>query len=74
LVIEPNTVTVLPAVVVVGVTPSEVWTLGPAVCAKAATDNRLRAASAANHLNENLVIENLSSQTSSHQSPTRDDR
>jgi hypothetical protein len=49
LVIEPNTVTVLPAVVVVGVTPSEVWALGPAVCAKAARDNRLRAASAANH-------------------------
>jgi hypothetical protein len=70
LVIDPNTVTVLPAVVVVGVTPSDVWTEGPAVCAKAATDNRLKAASAANHFNENLAIPKyLLSHMSSHQSP-----
>src|SRR5215213_2764364 len=59
LVIEPNTVTVLPALAVVGVTPSEIWAAGPVVCARAATDNRLRAASAINHLNENLTIRKI---------------
>jgi len=59
-VIEPNTVTVPPALTVVGVTPSDSWAVGPVVCANAATDNRLRAANAANHLNENLAIRNHS--------------
>jgi hypothetical protein len=58
LVIEPNTVTVLPALAVVGVTPSDSWAAGPVVCARAVSDNRLRAANAATHLNlnENLAI------------------
>jgi hypothetical protein len=50
-----------PALTTLGVTPSDVWALGPLVCARAATDNRLKAASAANHLNENLVIPKISS-------------
>jgi hypothetical protein len=62
LVIEPNTVTVPPALTVVGVTPSDSWAAGPDVCASAATDNRLRAVNAANHLNENLAIRKISSQ------------
>jgi hypothetical protein len=58
LVIEPNTVTVPPGLTTVGVTPSDVWADGPlvCVCARAPTDKRLRAASATNHFNENLVI------------------
>src|SRR5215216_6452835 len=60
LVIEPNTVTVLPALTVVGVTPSDSCAAGPPVCAKAAMDNRLRAVSAANHLKENLAIPKIS--------------
>src|SRR5215213_3859660 len=60
LVIEPNTVTELPALTVVGVTPSDVWTVDSDVCAKAAMDNRLRAVSAANHLKENLAIPKIS--------------
>jgi hypothetical protein len=64
LVIEPNTVTVLPTLAVVGVTPSDVSTEGAdaCVCAKAAMDNTLKAARAANHLNENLAIPKCSSQ------------
>jgi hypothetical protein len=61
-VIEPNTVTVPPALTMVGVTPTDSWAEGPAVCATAATVNRLRAATAVNHLNENLVIPKISSQ------------
>src|SRR5215207_8107474 len=60
LVIEPNTVTVPPALTVAGVTPSDSWAAGPDVCARAARDNRLRAASAINDLNENLAIRNIS--------------
>src|SRR6185369_13769551 len=75
LVIEPNSVTVLPTVVTVGVTPTDNVAAGPAVCAKAAKDNRPRTATAANHLNENLCIPTyLLSNVSSYQSPTRDDR
>jgi hypothetical protein len=60
---EPNTVTVPPPLTTVGVTPSDVSTVSPEgadVCAKAAKDNRLRAVSAANHLNENLAIPKIS--------------
>jgi hypothetical protein len=66
LVIEPNSVTVLPAVATVGVTPSVSWAAGPAACAKATTDKTLRAAIATNHLNENLSIRNISSQMCLH--------
>jgi len=52
------------------VTPSEVCTEGAAVCARATTDNRERAAHAANHLIENLVIlKYLLVNLSSYQSP-----
>jgi hypothetical protein len=75
LVMEPNTVTVPPALTTAGVTPSEIWAAGPLVCARAAMDKRLRAANAANHLNENLVIRKISSQICLHTNrPTRNDR
>jgi hypothetical protein len=70
LVIEPKTVTVLPALAIVGVTPSDSCAAGPAVCARATTDNRVRAASDANHLNENLAIRKYLLSTYSHESPT----
>jgi hypothetical protein len=64
LVMEPNTVTVPPPFTVVGVTPNEICAAGPVVGARAATDNRLRMASAANPLFENLVIRKISSRIS----------